>query len=195
MPVVQIQYIGRFFCPKWVQVFNILLRYTWACGHEKSGIYTHPKIIDQPTLSPELQPTNYAILSHLEYICILDKVDLVWQHFRNVLKTFSNEIISYPWRCVCMNMRATCILGHMCSYIEKWEVNSVGDRRVSPVAGTDICGSVVFINGGSDTQWVAPSLALVRSLSSLISLSLVSRHYAALRPPAVIYNNIRRPRV
>lgn len=130
MPVVQIQYIGRFFCPKWVQVFNILLRYTWACGHEKSGIYTHPKIIDQPTLSTQ-----------------------------------------------------------------KLEVNSVGDRLVSPVAGTDICGSVVFINGGSDTQWVAPSLALVRSLSSLISLSLVSRHYAALRPPAVIYNNIRRPRV
>lgn len=84
--------------------------------------------------------------------------------------------------------------GHVCSYAvsmcmcvsdEEWGSNICWWQlaSLSSIAGTDTSGSVVFIFGETDTQWVAPSLALVRSLSNK-----PWPDSQPLGPPAVVYN-------
>lgn len=71
----------------------------------------------------------------------------------------------------------------VCVSGEQQEVIFVGDScQDFPVAGTDTCGSVVFIYGESDTKWSAPSLAPVPShtlFSSSRSLGLILNTHTA----------------
>lgn len=105
------------------------------------------------------------------------------EKFRNLIKTFRKGNLTYVWMCVCehehwVSVRFSwpCMLVRPSLCVLAWRAGSnfCWWQLASLSSSSDWhIGSVVFIYGESDTQWVAPSLALVHSLSPLISFGLV----------------------
>lgn len=134
----------------------------------------NPSINGRPTHFATWAASDYVILSYVECICTVETL-MPFLKNENVLSALSE----------CRNMFATfisspaeCLFATDCERASDGErrVISVGDSwRVSPVGETDTSGSVVFICGESDTQWVAPLLALIS-----ISFGLNLNTYATL---------------